>query len=72
MSGVKLTEEEHVMLGMVALRPHGLYVRGAEEQRLVLSLARMGLVCDPHTEGRSLFTRITDAGRALLKEVDRG
>lgn len=61
-----LTEIEWSVLYELSLRPHGAPIRGDEEKKAVLSLADKVLVCDPHTMGNCLFTRITDEGRALL------
>lgn len=68
MSGeVKLTATERAVLEVLALRPNGAMIRGADERLAVLGLADKVLVCDPHEMRSGLFTRITPSGLAVLQ-----
>lgn len=66
----KLTDEEFAVLGILAQREGGAFIRGEGGRKAVLALAdrRPPLVCDPHSDGDALFTRITPAGRSALGE----
>lgn len=67
-----LTEDEVDVLNTLMLRPNGAVFRALSLREAVLDLADKRMVCDPHTLGGGLFTRITREGkteaRALHKE----
>lgn len=65
---VNLTEAQRDLLALIAMRPNGAMIRSEEGKADVLVLAAKVFVCDPHTIGSALFTRITDAGRAALAQ----
>lgn len=60
------TAQRDILVGLV-MRPNGMPVRGQNAD--VLTLCKMGFVCDPHDFGTSLFTRITTEGRAALSNT---
>lgn len=61
-----MTLDERTVLHELTLRPNGITFRHEDLKEAVLSLANRGLVCDPHTIGNALFTRITDEGKAAF------
>jgi len=61
-----MTPDEKAVLHELTLRPNGIPFRSEDLKEAVLSLASRQLVCDPHTIGNALFTRITDEGKAAL------
>lgn len=59
---------DRAVLEQLALQPDGISFSHARAKIAVVALAKHLLVCDPHTIGDSLFTRITEEGRAYLAQ----
>lgn len=62
-----LTPDEKTVLHELTLRPGGAPFRSEDLKEAVLSLAHKRLVCDPHTMGTALFTRITEEGKDAFR-----
>lgn len=63
---MQLTDIQRAVLEQLRDHPSGRPFREADEKAAIDALCAEQLVCDPHTMGEALFTRITDKGLSAL------
>lgn len=62
-----LSFDQWQVLSELTRYPLGRPFKGENQKEAILELCKDKLVCDPHTMGSSMFTRITEKGAEALK-----